>query len=236
MTHILVVDDNQDIRQPLKRYLTDHGLRVTCADGGKAMREVLNKNSIDLILLDIMMPGEDGLSLCRFVQSTLEIPVILLTALTEDADRIVGLEMGADDYVRKPFNPRVLLAKIKAVLRRSHASPIQGNQPKSDILVFDDWQLNVNQQEVVDKKGVAVALSSVEFRLLLAFLLRPKTTLTRDQLLDLTHGREAKAFDRSIDNSISRLRRKIEVDGSSPKLIKTVWGGGYMLTVEVLHQ
>jgi len=236
LTHILIVDDNEDIRQPLKRYLTDHGLRVTCADGGIAMRATLKNSAIDLILLDIMMPGEDGLSLCRFVQSTLKIPVILLTALCEDADRVVGLEMGADDYVSKPFNPRVLLAKIKAVLRRSQSAPVQSQQLASDLLVFDDWQLDVIQRELIDSKGVAVALSSAEYKLLYAFLLRPKTTLSRDQLLDLAHGREAKAFDRSIDNSISRLRRKIEVDASSPKLIKTVWGGGYMLTVDVLHQ
>jgi len=236
LTHILIVDDNADIRQPLQRYLTDHGLRVTCADGGLAMRETLKNSAIDLILLDIMMPGEDGLSLCRFVQSTLKIPVILLTALCEDADRVVGLEMGADDYVRKPFNPRVLLAKIKAVLRRSQSSPVQTQQLESDVLLFDDWKFDINQRELIDSEGMAVALSSVEFKLLYAFLLRPKTTLSRDQLLDLTHGREAKAFDRSIDNSISRLRRKVEVDASSPKLIKTVWGGGYMLTVDVIHQ
>ncbi|WOH39503.1 response regulator [Thalassotalea fonticola] len=236
MTHILIVDDNPDIRQPLKRYLSDHGLRVSCADGGVAMRETLKNSAIDLILLDIMMPGEDGLSLCRFVQDTLKTPVILLTALCEDADRVVGLEMGADDYIRKPFNPRVLLAKVKAVLRRSQSSPTRIQQPESDTLTFADWKLDLHQRELIDLKGVAVALSAAEYRMLLAFLLRPQTTLSRDQLLDLTHGREAKAFDRSIDNLISRLRRKIEVDASSPKLIKTVWGGGYMLTVEVSPQ
>ncbi|AAZ26999.1 DNA-binding response regulator [Colwellia sp. 75C3] len=236
MTHILIVDDNPDIRQPLARYLGDHGMRVTSVDGGKAMRETLKNSVIDLILLDIMMPGEDGLSLCRFVQSNLKIPVILLTALTEDTDRVVGLEMGADDYVAKPFNPRVLLAKIKAVLRRSQSFPVQVEQVKSDILIFDDWRLDINQRELINKSDVTIALSAAEYRLLKAFLLRPQAVLTRDQLLDLTHGREAKAFDRSIDNLISRLRRKVEVDPSSPKLIKTVWGGGYSLSVPVVHQ
>lgn len=236
MTHILIVDDNSDIRQPLARYLGDHGMRVTSVDGGKAMRDTLANSVIDLILLDIMMPGEDGLSLCRYVQSRLKIPVILLTALTEDTDRVVGLEMGADDYVSKPFNPRVLLAKIKAVLRRSQSFPVQVEQVKSDILIFDDWRLDINQRELIDKNDVTIALSAAEYRLLKAFLLRPQAVLTRDQLLDLTHGREAKAFDRSIDNLISRLRRKVEVDPSSPKLIKTVWGGGYSLSVPVEHQ
>ncbi len=236
MTHILIVDDNPDIRLPLARYLSDHGMRVSCADGGKAMRDTLQNGAIDLILLDIMMPGEDGLSLCRFVQSSLKIPVILLTALSEDTDRVVGLEMGADDYVTKPFNPRVLLAKIKAVLRRSQSFPVQIESVSSDILVFNDWKLDVNQRELIDKHGVAIALSAAEYRLLKAFLLRPQAVLSRDQLLDLTHGREAKAFDRSIDNLISRLRRKVEEDPSSPKLIKTVWGGGYTLSVPVTHQ
>lgn len=211
-------------------------MRVSQADGGKAMRDILQSNAIDLILLDIMMPGEDGLSLCRFVQSSLKIPVILLTALSEDADRVVGLEMGADDYVTKPFNPRVLLAKIKAVLRRSQSFPVQIEKIDSEVLCFNDWKLDINQRELIDKHGVAVALSAAEFRLLKAFLLRPQAVLSRDQLLDLTHGREAKAFDRSIDNLISRLRRKVEEDPAHPKLIKTVWGGGYTLAVAVSHQ
>lgn len=236
MTHILIVDDNPDILTPLSRYLKEHGLRVSTADGGVMMREILQHSAIDLILLDIMMPGEDGLSLCRFVQDTLKIPVILITALSEDADRVVGLEMGADDYVSKPFNPRVLLAKIKAVLRRAQSMPLVREQEQAAILAFGDWKLDVHQRELIDQQGVAVALSAAEFRMLSAFLNRPQTTLTRDQLLDLTHGREAKAFDRSIDNLISRLRRKIEVDASAPKLIKTVWGGGYCLAVEVSQQ
>lgn len=237
MTHVLIVDDNPSIIVPLKRYLTDHGMRVSSADGGKNMRSVLETSAIDIILLDIMMPGEDGLVLCRYVQEKYKIPVILLTALTEDSDKVVGLEMGADDYISKPFNPRVLLARIKAVLRRSQSEPVQLNQQNTEISTstFGCWTLDINQRELIDQDKMAMALSAAEFRLLQAFLQRPKMVLSRDQLLDLTHGREAKAFDRSIDNLISRLRRKIELDASEPKIIKTVWGGGYTLTTNVDH-
>lgn len=236
MTHILIVDDNPDILNPLKRYMTDHGMRVTTAENGQMMRDVLSKSAIDIILLDIMMPGEDGLSLCRFVQEKYRTPVILLTALSEDADRVVGLEMGADDYVTKPFNPRVLLAKVKAVLRRSQSFPVNVEKVENTKLLFDRWCLDLQQRELLDSDNVAISLSAAEFRLLKAFLLRPQTVLSRDQLLDLTHGREAKAFDRSIDNLISRLRRKVEEDVSNPKLIITVWGGGYTLTCPVVQE
>ncbi|MGJ8682520.1 response regulator [Paraglaciecola sp.] len=232
---MLIVDDNPDIIQSLKRYLSDHGLRISTAVDGKTMRAVLETGAIDLILLDIMMPGEDGLTLCRYVQDKYKIPVILLTALSDDSDKIVGLEMGADDYISKPFNPRVLLARLKAVLRRSHSEPTQTNQLDKEIssTTFDCWRLDVHQRELVGQDNLAIALSAAEFRLLQAFLQRPQIVLTRDQLLDLTHGREAKAFDRSIDNLISRLRRKVEIDPSEPKIIKTVWGGGYVLTSPV---
>lgn len=235
MTHVLIVDDNPDIIQSLKRYLTDHGLRISTAVDGKSMRGVLETGAIDLILLDIMMPGEDGLTLCRYVQDKYKIPVILLTALSDDSDKIVGLEMGADDYISKPFNPRVLLARLKAVLRRSNSEPAQANQIDKEIssTTFDCWRLDIHQRELVGQDNIAIALSAAEYRLLQAFLQRPQMVLTRDQLLDLTHGREAKAFDRSIDNLISRLRRKVEVDPSEPKIIKTVWGGGYILTSTV---
>jgi len=235
MTHVLIVDDNPDILQSLKRYLTDHGLRVSCAEGGKPMRRTLETNSIDMILLDVMMPGEDGLSLCRFVQEKYKIPVILLTALTDDSDKVVGLEMGADDYISKPFNPRVLLARLKAVLRRSNSDPTHHEKQEAELssATFGNWILDINQRELVGEDKVAIPLSAAEYRLLQAFLKRPKIILSRDQLLDLTHGRDAKAFDRSIDNLISRLRRKVEVDASEPKIIKTVWGGGYTLTSAV---
>lgn len=235
LTHVLIVDDTPDIIQSLKRYLTDHGLRISTAVDGKSMRAVLETGAIDLILLDIMMPGEDGLTLCRYVQDKYKIPVILLTALSDDSDKIVGLEMGADDYISKPFNPRVLLARLKAVLRRSHSEPPQVNQQNTEVTstTFDCWRLDIHQRELVGQDKLAIALSAAEYRLLQAFLQRPQMVLTRDQLLDLTHGREAKAFDRSIDNLISRLRRKVEIDPGDPKIIKTVWGGGYILTSSV---
>lgn len=236
MTHILIVDDNPDIRNPLKRYMTDHGLRVTTAENGKTMREIMKTSAIDIILLDIMMPGEDGLSLCQFVQAQYRTPVILITALSEDEDRILGLETGADDYVSKPFSPSVLLAKVKAVLRRSQSFPVNVEKVESTQLLFDQWRLDLQQRELFDQDNIAISLSAAEFRLLKSFLLRPQTVLSRDQLLDLTHGREAKAFDRSIDNLISRLRKKIEQDVSAPKLIITVWGGGYTLTCQVTHK
>lgn len=235
MTHVLIVDDSPDIIQPLKRYLMKHDMRVSSADGGKNMRKVLETSAIDIILLDVMMPGEDGLQLCRYVQDKYKIPVILLTALSDDSDKVVGLEMGADDYISKPFNPRVLLARLKAVLRRSHSEPVQQSGQDSEVssMVFDNWTLDLNQREIIGQDQVAIALSAAEFKLLQSFLNRPKMVLSRDQLLDLVHGREAKAFDRSIDNLISRLRRKIEIDPANPKLIKTVWGGGYILSSSV---
>ncbi|MBU3005372.1 response regulator [Paraglaciecola arctica] len=235
MTHILIVDDNPDIINPLKRYLTDHSLRVSTANGGKSMKAVLETSSIDIILLDIMMPGDDGLVLCRYVQDKYKIPVILLTALADDSDKVVGLEMGADDYITKPFNPRVLLARVKAVLRRSQSDSVVVTQQKKEISIakFDYWKLDIHQRELVAEDGMAISLSAAEYRLIQAFLQRSQIVLSRDQLLDLTHGREAKAFDRSIDNLISRLRRKIEQNPAEPKIIKTVWGGGYVLTSKV---
>jgi two-component system OmpR family response regulator len=199
------------------------------------MRKVLAASAIDIILLDVMMPGEDGLSLCRFVQDKYKIPVILLTALSEDSDKVVGLEIGADDYISKPFNPRVLLARLKAVLRRSHSDSVVKHQSAEEYsqAKFAGWTLDLNQRELIGQDGMAISLSSSEFKLLQAFIQRPRMSLSRDQLLDLTHGREPKAFDRSIDNLISRLRRKVESDAANPKLIKTIWGGGYIWTADV---
>ncbi|MDB5719861.1 MAG: response regulator [Alphaproteobacteria bacterium] len=231
--HILVVDDERDIRDPLAAYLGRNGLRVTKAENAAAARQVLAAHAIDLILLDIMMPGEDGLSLAGFVRATSGIPVILVTAKTEDMDRIVGLELGADDYVTKPFNPRELLARIKAVLRRADGSARPVHAPEAEAYGFGPWVLRTGERELRDSDGVALPLSSGEYNLLLAFVTHPKRVLTRDQLLDLSQGRELAAFERSIDNHISRLRRKIEEDPSDPKLIKTVWGGGYTLASEV---
>lgn len=231
--HLLVVDDHQAIRDSLHTYLNKHGYRVSTASSAAVARRLLTTSAVDLVVLDIMMPGEDGLALCRFLRETSGLPVILLTAVTEDTDRVVGLEMGADDYVTKPFNPRELLARIKAVLRRTHALPPQRLPLTGDLLRFDRWALDVRRRELLDADGVAVALSTAEFVLLSVFLQHPQLVLSRDQLLDLTCGREADVFDRSIDNRISRLRKKIEADPKHPQLIKTHWGGGYSFTAEV---
>ena len=231
--HILVVDDHRDIREPLAKYLGQHGYRVSEAENAQSARRALEKSAIDLVVLDIMMPGEDGLSLCRHLRETSSVPTILLTALAEETDRIVGLEMGADDYLAKPFNPRELLSRIRAVLRRVHSLPPQRQAPTGTKLRFDRWTLDTARRELLDENGTAVPLSTGEFNLLDAMLRHPRMVLSRDQLLDLTRGREATVFDRSIDNQVSRLRRKIERDPKSPDLITTVWGGGYMFTAEV---
>ncbi|MCP4326848.1 MAG: response regulator [Alphaproteobacteria bacterium] len=231
--HILVVDDHRDIRDLLAKYLTKHGFRVTVAESGAAARRVLQGSAIDLVVLDVMMPGEDGLSLCRFLRESTDLPVILLTAMAEETDRVVGLEIGADDYVTKPFNPRELLARIKAVLRRAHSLPPQRAPLATNEIRFDRWTLDVDQRHLVGADGVVTPLSNGEFLLLSTFLARPNMVLSRDQLLDLTRGRAANAFDRSIDNQVSRLRRKIEADPKNPALVKTVWGGGYRFTATV---
>jgi two-component system OmpR family response regulator len=231
--HILLVDDARDIRDPLAAYLGKNGLRVTKVADAAEARQVLAAHAIDLILLDIMMPGEDGLSLAGFVRATSVVPVILLTAKAEETDRIVGLELGADDYVTKPFSPRELLARIKAVLRRTSEGGRAVHAPDAEAYGFGPWVLKTGERELVGSDGVAVPLSTGEYNLLLAFVTHPKRVLTRDQLLDLSQGRELAAFERSIDNHISRLRRKVEADPSDPKLIKTIWGGGYTLAAEV---
>ncbi|MEM9440877.1 MAG: response regulator [Pseudomonadota bacterium] len=231
--HILVVDDHRDIRDLVAKYLTKNGYRVSVADGGATMKKTLAASVIDLVVLDLMMPGEDGLTLCRDLRAQNNLPVIMLTAMAEDTDRVIGLEMGADDYLTKPFNPRELLARIKAVLRRANSLPQQRGTLSGDRLAFDRWIIDNGQRELIGEDGVAVPLSTAEFLLLSAFLQHPKLVLSRDQLLDLTSGRAASAFDRSIDNQVSRLRRKIEADPKKPELIKTVWGGGYSFTSDV---
>ena len=231
--HILLVDDERDIRDPLASYLGKNGVRVTKAESAAAAREILAVHAIDVVLLDIMMPGEDGLSLAKFITATTSIPVILLTAKAEEMDRILGLEIGADDYVTKPFSPRELLARIKIALRRAGGLQAAVHAPDAPGFAFGDWILRTGERELVDSEGVAVPLSTGEYNLLHAFVTHPRRVLTRDQLLDLSQGRELAAFERSIDNHISRLRRKVEADPGDPTLIKTIWGGGYMLTAEV---
>lgn len=226
-SHILIVDDEADIREPLATYLERAGFATTLAADAAEARAVLQGGAkVDLMLLDIMMPGEDGMELFRSLNLDTAPPVIFLTAMADDADRIIGLELGADDYVVKPFNPRELLARIKAVLRRVRAEPA-GSVADADRIAFGDWVLDAAQRELVDAEGRAMALSAGEFRLLMTFLERPRRVLSRDTLLDLTQGREADVFDRSIDNQVSRLRKKIEPNPKQPTYIKTVWGGGY---------
>lgn len=229
--HVLIVDDERDILDPLANYLSKNGYRVSKARDASAARDILAAHSVDIALIDIMMPGEDGLSLTGFIRATSKIPVILLTAKAEETDRIVGLELGADDYVTKPFSPRELVARIKAVLRRTSSDNVKA--PDAEAYAFGDWILRTGERELVDKEGRAISLSTGEYNLLLAFVTHPKRVLTRDQLLDLTQHRDLGAFERSIDNHISRLRKKLEADPKDPKLIKTVWGGGYTLAAGV---
>ena len=231
--HLLLVDDERSIREPLTQYLTKQGFRVTQAGDAEGARARLAAYAIDLAIIDIMMPGEDGLSLCRHIAATSATPVILLTAKAEETDRIVGLEMGADDYVVKPFSPRELATRAKVVLRRTQGSGVRQHAPESGSYAFAGWVLKSGERALVDREGVSVPLSTGEFSLLLALVTRPRQVLTRDQLLDLTQGREAAAFDRAVDNQVSRLRRKIEPDPKNPDIIKTVWGGGYTLAAEV---
>ena len=230
--HLLLVDDEASIREPLAKYLEKQGFRVTDAANALAARSGLIAYDIDLVLLDIMMPGEDGLSLCRHIAANDGPPVILLTAKSEETDRIVGLEIGADDYVVKPFSPRELVARIKVVLRRMQSGS-RISQTDGESYAFAGWTLKTSEQALYDSDGVLVSLSSGEFRMLEALITRAGQVLNRDQLLDLTRGREGGPFDRAIDNQISRLRRKIEDDAKDPQHIKTIWGGGYRFCTPV---
>ncbi len=232
LPHILVVDDDGEIRDLLSRFLAKHGFEVTTTGDGRQMAAALDASPIDLVILDLMLPGEDGLSICRKIRQHSAIPIIMLTAMGDEADRIVGLEIGADDYVPKPFNPRELLARIKAVLRRSAAK----DQPKvgGGTYRFEDWTLDPLRRELIAPDGRLVNLTGGEFDLLFAFVEHPQRILTRDQLLDLTRGRNATPFDRSVDILVSRLRQKIEPDSKEPKFIKTVRAAGYIFASPVV--
>lgn len=235
LPHILIVDDHKDIRDPLSEYFGRNGFRTSVAANGKEMDAVLARADVDIIILDVLMPGENGLEICQRLRRTTDLPVILLTAVIEDTDKIVGLELGADDYVTKPFNPRELLARTKSVLRRAHSLPRQYADMSSDMIRFADWQLNVAEQSLRRlTSDESFNLKTVEFRLLMAFLSNPRMVLSRDQLLDRVSNRSGDVFDRSIDNQVSRLRKKIDPDIKNPKIIKTVWGGGYMLIADVV--
>ena len=231
--HILVVDDDREIRDLLNRFLVKHGLRVSTARDGTEMSRILDGAAIDLVVLDLMLPGEDGLSLCRKLRSTTSLPVIMLTAMGEDTDRIVGLEMGADDYLAKPFNPRELLARINAVLRRQAAAKVASATEGASVLSFAGWRIDLRLRELRNPDGARVAMTSAEFDLLQTFCERPGRVLSRDSLLDLTQGRSAGSFERSIDVLVSRIRRKIETDPQDSSMIKTVRSGGYLFTPTV---
>ncbi|ALV30485.1 chemotaxis protein CheY [Pannonibacter phragmitetus] len=232
--NILIVDDHREIRDALKRYLERNGFRASAVENTRAMDKAMAEGRFDLIVLDIMMPGEDGLSACRRLRAGSDAAVLMLTALGEDTDRIVGLELGADDYLAKPFNPREVLARIKAILRRTERPPVAlGGQYGGKHLRFDRWTLDVDRRVLVDQENEEVVLTMGDYQLLVAFLERPRMVLSRDRLLDLTSGREATLFDRAIDNQVSRLRRKIERDAASPQLIATVRGGGYCFMADV---
>ena len=233
---ILVVDDDREIRSLLAQFLSAHGYLLDTASDGQRMKELLETHRFDLVVLDIMMPGEDGLTLCRNLRSHSNLPIILLTALGEETERIVGLEMGADDYLVKPFNPRELLARIKAVLRRAGDRTEYSRHSGARYLLFAQWRIDRAKRTLYHLNEEAIELTGGEFALLLALAERPQRILSRDQLLILTRGRDAAPFDRSIDVQLSRLRRKIEPDTKSPQIIKTIRGGGYLFVPEVVAE
>ncbi len=231
--HILIVDDDSEIRDLLSRFLSKHDFRVTTAKDGREMEQALKDWAIDLIVLDLMLPGDDGLTLCRRVRADSFVPIIMLTAMSEDVDRIIGLEVGADDYLAKPFNPRELAARIKAVLRRVSAPPVPTPADAgAEKLSFSGFELEQSTRTLRQGETV-IPLTAGEYDLLVAFVEHPRRVLNRDQLLDMARGRAAIPFDRSIDVQVGRLRKKIEPDAKNPTLIKTVRGGGYMFTAEV---
>jgi two-component system OmpR family response regulator len=234
--HVLVVDDDRDIRELIADYLEKNGMRVSVAANGRDMRAMLESGPPDIIVLDLMLPGEDGLVLCRDLRASRHrsVPVLMLTARGEETDRIVGLEMGADDYLPKPFAVRELLARIKAVLRRARMLP-PGMQvsESAHVLAFGDWRLDTVARHLLDAQGTVVALSGAEYRLLRVFLDHPRRVLTRDQLLSLTQGRQADAFDRSIDLLVSRVRQRLRDEAREPRYIKTLRNEGYVFSAAV---
>ncbi|HIV70214.1 MAG TPA: response regulator [Candidatus Aquabacterium excrementipullorum] len=234
--HLLLVDDDRPTLGLLRDYLEASGYRVSTAANGREMRQVLAGHRIDLVVLDLMLPGEDGLSLCRDLRARGEahIPVLMLTARGDEADRVLGLEMGADDYLAKPFATRELLARIRAVLRRTRMLPPNLRQaPGAKELAFGDWRLDTTARHLVDAQGTVVPLTGGEYRLLTVLIEHPQRVLTRDQLLNLTQGRDADPLDRSIDLLISRLRRRLRDESREPRYIKTVRSEGYVFCAEV---
>jgi two-component system OmpR family response regulator len=233
--HILIVEDDRDIGQLVAKYLKSNEMRVSLAENGRAMDRILGDTRISLIVLDRMLPGEDGLSICRRLRAASDIPIIILTAQADEIERIVGLEMGADDYLGKPFNPRELLARIRAVLRRrddARAGPAGGKH----LYRFAGWSLDGAMRRLFDPSGARVELTGAEFEMLLVFCERPGRALSRDQIIELTQGREASPSERSVDILISRLRRKLERDPRDPELLQTIRSSGYLFSPEVASE
>lgn len=230
--HILVVDDDREIRELLSRFLEKQGMRISSARDAREARRLWPLGRYHIVVLDLMMPGESGLDFARWLRGQSNVPILMLTAMAEETDRIVGLELGADDYVQKPFNPRELLARIRAILRRAHG---EGQAIEADArpIQFAGWTLEPSRRRLLNPDGAEVLLTGGEYELLAALVERPNRILTRDMLMDLLRGRQAGPFDRAIDVAVSRLRRKLEDDGRNPNLIKTVRGGGYVLSTAV---
>lgn len=233
VSRLLIVDDDMEILSLLKKFFVQHAYEVDVAEDGEAMWAAIARQRPDTLILDLMLPGEGGLSLCQKVRTQLGIPIIMLTAMGELTDRIVGLELGADDYLTKPFAPRELLARLRAVQRRAGEAVNTTSERARPVIAFAGWHLDITCRELRSPENVMIPLSGGEFDLLLVFLEHPQRILTREQLIDLTHGQGHDAFDRSIDVQVSRLRRKIEPDNKRPDLIRTVRNGGYMFSTKV---
>lgn len=232
--HVLVVDDDPQIRLLVARFLQRHGYQVTGAPDGRVMLEILAHTAIDLVILDLMLPGRSGIELCGDIRATSQVPIVMLTARSEESDRILGLEVGADDYVTKPFSPRELLARVRAVLRRARATRKADTGQVSQFVVFDGWSVDLRRRELVSPSGTLVDLSTGEFDLLVVFVEHANRVLSREVLMQYAKARTSDdPFDRTIDVQISRLRRKLEADAQGGQLIKTVRGAGYIFTPDV---
>lgn len=234
--HVLLVDDDGQIRQLVAKFLRANGFKVSAARDGYEMREVVDHSTVDLVILDVMLPGISGLDLCRELRAQSQIPIIMLTAKGDDTDRIVGLEIGADDYLTKPFNPRELLARINAVLRRSLGPRDSDPGARARKYIFEGWTLDTLRRDLIDPQGVVIDLTSGDYDLLLTLLEAPQRVLTREHLLDAARNRSATGFDRSIDVQISRLRKKIDEANNPHSMIKTVRGVGYMFSPAVRRE
>ena len=233
--HLLVIDDDHEIRDLLTRFMEKNGFRITAVRDGRDARRAWTRGAFQLVILDLMLPGEGGLDLARWLRDQEDVPIVMLSAMGEDTDRIIGHELGADDYIGKPFNPRELLARIRAVMRRANDHQAAGNQADRNArpLAFAGWRLEPARRRLLNPDGVEVPLTGGEYDLLYALLERANRVLTRDMLLDLLRGRQAGPFDRAIDVAVSRLRRKLDDQGGGAQLIKTVRGGGYVLAATV---